>query len=372
MIIQSLITLIILQIITLIAIIIGIKLTKVIPPKEMYLLVLCLLLEFLSFFLYSFTYLYSNNNDINSSSIIYSRIGYFISQCAIMVITYALLLIDFKNSYLDFFEILSFSWIGMFNATYNAMTFDSVFSHGSIQSIYTPFGQIFIIIFLLSVIVIWVRRFLNIIKIYGKQGKGENIFRSLLTFIIIGIIFMSTYVILVVVYKYEGNLTFIMSGLFTIVGTVALVKNHAFLFVTDIKLDSINIIDKKSSLILYSKAFEPNNIDDSEDPDFLGSIITAINVSMSNTIKSHRELAEMNFSDKTVLIYSGNIVNSIVIVSSANLIVKSLSPFIAKRFEKMFGDFIQQKIDKNIFYSRKKDFLAFDKEVEYIRKFLPI
>ena len=372
MIIQSFLTLFVLQIICLVSIGIGITLIKKIPAKEMYLLVLCLIFEFLSFLFYSINYFYSSSNKIDIESLIYSRIGYFMAQCTILVITYAFMLIDFKNRYLDFFEIISFSWIGMLSATYNALTFKSVYSHGSIQSIYTPEGELFIIIFLSSVIFTWVRRFINISKIYNKQGDSAIIFRSLLAFIVIGIVFMLIYIILVTVLHYEGNLTFIMSGLFTIVGVIALVKNNAFLFITDIKLDSINIIDKKSSIILYSKSFNSFESNETEDPDFLGSIISAINISMSNTIKSRKELAEMNFSDKTVLIYSGNIVSSIVIVSSANLIVKSISQFLGNKFEKMYGKLIQQKIDQNVLYSRRKDYLEFDNEVEYVRKFLPL
>ena len=372
MILQSFLTLIILQIICLVSIGIGITLIKKIPPKEMYLLVFCLIFEFLSYFFYSINYYFSNTNNIDSRSLIYSRIGYFMAQCAIMVITYALMLIDFKNRYLDFFEMLSFSWIGMLSTTYNSLTFDSVYLHGSVQSIYTPLGELFIIIFLSSVIFIWVRRFVNISKIYNKQDESTIIFRTLLVFILIGIVFMSIYIILVVVFHYEGNITFIMSGLFTVVGTFALVKNNAFLFITDIKLDSINIIDKNSSIILYSKSFSSMDNAETEDPDFLGSIISAINISMTNTIKSRKELQEMNFSDKTVLIYSGTTVSSIVIVSSANLIVKSISQFLGEKFEKLFGEHIQQKIDQNILYSRRKDYQEFDKEVEYVRKFLPL
>ncbi len=80
----------------------------------------------------------------------------------------------------------------------------------------------------------------------------------------------------------------------------------------------------------------------------------------------------MNFSDKTILIYSGNYVSSIVIVSSANLIVKSISKFIVKRFAKSFGYLISQKLDKKALIGRRKDYQKFDEEVAYIRKFLPL
>lgn len=372
MILQSFITLIILEVICLVACGIGTSLIKKIPPKEMYLLLLCLIFEFLSYFSYSINYLFSSGNTIDAGTIVYSRIGYFFAQCAILAITYAFMLIDFKNRYLDIFEIIVFSILGTFSATYNSLTVKAKFINGSIQSIYAPFGQLCIILFLLYVIFIWVRRFYHISKIYTEQGKRAMIFQSLLVFIVIGIIFMSIYVILVVFYHYEGNLTFIMSGLFTIVGSVAILKNNAFLFITDIQLDSISIIDKKTSLILYSKSFKNNESELTDDPDFLGSIISAINISMSNTIKSRKELAEMNFSDKTVLIYSGFTVNSLVIVSSANLIVKSISQFLGKRFENQFGETLLKRIDQNVLYSRRKDYEDFDEEVDYVRKFLPL
>lgn len=371
MIIQSFITLIVLQCIVLVAIGVGLTLVSKIPPREMYLLLLCLIFEFFSFFMYSINAYYSKPNYIDPNTIIFSKIGYFLSQCTIMVITYAFLLIDFKYTYIDFFELLGISWLGTFTATYNSLTVKSYYRLGSIQSIYTPLGEISIIIFLSSVIFIWVRRFVQISRIYSKVGNPTKIFRSLLLFIVVGICFMSIYVFMVVFYHYEGDNTFIMSGLFTIVGTLALYRNNAFLFITDIKLDSILIIEKRSGILLYSKGFNEES-EKTDDPDFLSSVISAIDIGFSNTIKSRKGLAEMNFSDKTVLIYSGKVVSSILIVSSPNLIAKSISRFIVKKFEKSYGNVIIKKQEKNNLIGVTKDYKAFDTEVAYIRMFLPL
>lgn len=371
MIFQSLLTLSILEIITLFTIGAGIDLIRKIPPKEIYLLVFSLILEFFTFFSYSINVYFSNSYEIDSGTMIFSRLGYFLSQCTIMVITYAFLLIDFKYTYTDIFEILLFSWLGVFNATYNSLTVQSVIRNGSIQSIYSPLGEISIIIFLSSVVFIWTRRFYQISKIYGKLGDATKIFRSLFIFIIVGIFFMSIYIISAVFYHYEGDTTFIMSGFFTIIGTVALYRNNAFLFITDIEFDSVLIIEKKSAILLYSKFFNKTEYQE-DDPDFISSIISAINISFSNTIKSRKELAEMNFSDKTILIYSGDFVSSICIVSSANLIVKSISKTLVKKFEKSYGESIHQKILRNDFFGRRKEYQDFDSEIVYIRKFLPL
>ena len=372
MIVHSFLTLIILEIIVIITIAIGVFLLKKIPPKEMYLLVLCLIFEFLTYFFYSINFYFSTATKIDSGTIIYSRIAYFLSQLAILAITYAFMLIDFKYSYINIFELVLFSWIGIFNASYNALTVQSHLVNGTIQSIYSPIGELLIIIFLSSVIFIWIRRFLQISKIYGKIGDSTKFFRSLFLFIVIGLFFMFIYVVSAIVYHYEGDTTFITSGFFTIVGTIALYKNNAFLFITDIKLDSILIIEKNSAIILYSKFFDENETTKNGDPDYISSVISAINISFSNTIKSQKELAEMNFSDKTVLIYSGEVVSSIVIVSSGNLIAKSISQFIVKRFENIFGQEILKKVKDNSFLGRKKDYSSFDNEITYVRKFLPL
>ncbi len=249
MIFQSFLILIVLEIISAMAIGTGFYLQRKIPPKEMVLLVLCLIFEFFSYLFYSINVYFSKPSDINSQTLIFSKIGYFLAQCAIMVITYAFILIDFKYTYFDIFEILAFSWLGMFCATYNSLTVQSVYSSGSIQSIYSPLGELSIIIFLSSVIFIWAKRFYQISKIYGKLGDATKIFSSLFIFIIVGSFFMSIYVISALFYHYEGDNTFIMSGFFTIIGTVALYRNNAFLFITDIELDSILIIEKKSAIL---------------------------------------------------------------------------------------------------------------------------
>ena len=372
MILQSVLTLVILELIALIAIGTGLTLLRKIPPKEIYLLVLCLVLELFSYFGYTINFYFSNDNYIDKGSVIFSRIGYFLAQCAIMVITYALILIDFKYSYIDIFELLVFSSLGMFNATFNSLTVQSELRQGTIQSIYSPLGELFIIIFLSSVIFIWVRRFVQISKIYGRIGDATKIFRSLLLFIVVGTVCMTIYIFTAVVYHYEGDNTFILSGFFTIIGTIALYRNNAFLFITDIELDSIFIVEKKSAILLYSKFFKENEPDKNDDPDFISSVISAINISFSTTIKSRKELTEMNFSDKTVLIYSGNVVSSIVIVSSANLIVKSVSKYIVHKFESSYGEIIVQKQNQNSLIGRKKDYIEFDNEINYVRKFLPL
>ena len=372
MIVQSLITLFIVQLITLIAISIVIKLLFRIPPNEMILILFCLISEFFGYLFYSVNYYYSTSSSVDQNTIIFARIGYFFSIVSIMLVTYAIIFIDFKANYQNIIELLIFSWVSGANAVFNAVTFEIKLDQGSLHSIYNPLGVILVISFFSLVMYIWIKRFLRIAKIYRLQNTFTNALRSLSLFIIIGTTLVLLYMFFVVIYEVHGDYSFVAGGFVTIVGMGILVRNNAFLFITDIQFDSLLIVEKISGIRLYSKIFEPNIIANEDDSDFLGSIISAINITFSDTIHSNKDLTEMSFSNKTVLIYTGEYVRSILILSSSNLIAKAVSKHVVKNFEKLFGEHIESNVNNNMFVSRKNDYLAFEKEVDYIRQFIPL
>ena len=353
-------------------ILVGLPLLKKVPPREIAFAILCLTFELVAYLSYMVNYIFSSETSIDEQTVIFERIGYFFSIMAIMMITYVVIFVDFKYHYLDIIELVLFSWIGGVNATYNAITFKIELSNGIINSTYTSLGIIFVVFFFIIVVFVWLRRIIRIARIYRQQNKVQNLYRSLIVFIIVGLTFVTIYVSSVALYNYEGDNTFLMGGFFTLIGSIALYRNNAFLFITDVELDSIIIIEKKTGLRLYSKNFKIDTNDNDYDSDFIGSVISAINISFSNTIKSSKDLTELTFVDKTVLIYSGSTVRSIMIVSSTNLIAKGVSKYLANRFEKMFSDTITKDLLEEKFIGVEDDYWLFDSVVNYVRTFLPL
>ncbi len=359
------------ELITLVAIVIAIQLKFKIPTQEFNFIIVCLILEFFGFASYSVTYFYSSPTQIDDSASNFSGLGYFLTITSIMFVTYVILLIDFRGSNHQIIEFAFFSWIGGVTAVYNGITFHLKLVNGSIETSYLPLGILFIIAFYCFVIYIWVIRFIQIVKVYEAQESKNNALNELFIFIIFGIILIFIYVFFVIIFNIQSDYSFIAGGILTIIGIGLLVKNNAFVFVTDINLDSIIIIEKISGIRIYSKLFDSNLTND-DDSDFIGSIISSINISFSDTIRSHKDLTEMTFSNKTVIVFSGEFVRSIVIVSSSNLMAKGISKYIVKKFEKKYGNYIKEKISKNEFVSRITDYKDFESDIKYVRKFLPL
>ena len=372
MILQSVYTLLILQIITLVGIIVVTRLLFKIPANEMLLILLCLIFELMAYFFYMINYITSSNSEIDKQTIIFSQLGYFFSAISIMSVTYAIMLIDFKTSYRNIIELLVFSWLGGATSSYNAITSKIAVTNGVVETSYEPLGDILIICFFGLVMYIWIKRFVQISKIYRIQKNFTNVLKQLSLFIITGCLLIIIYILLIVTYQIKGDYSFIAGGILTVVGMGILLKNNAFLFITDVQLDSIIIIEKKSGIKLYSKIFRHNIVQTEDDSDFIGSIISAINSTLSDTIRSHKDLTEMRFSNKTLLMYSGDFVRSILIVSSSNLIAKAISKHIVRKFEKEFGNSINNSILENTFISRRTDYIGFEKEITYIRQFIPL
>lgn len=371
MIAQSLLLLFLVATITLIAIIISQFLYRKIPPKEMGLIVLCLISEFFSFIFYSVNNVYSTPTNIHTDSLVFSGIGYFLAILAILLLTYSIILIDFKYTYRDIFRLILLTFIGGINSIYNAVRFSAKLYNGAVEIEYDSLGTLFIILFFSIVLTIWVRRIRQISKIYKLQNQYDDLIKSLSYFVIIAGIFIAIYISLII-FDYTGDFGFIMSGMITTIGIVTLLRNNAFLFITDVHLESIIIVEKQSGIRLYSRSFGNNSNDLADDSDFIGSVVSAINISLSSTIRSQKDLTELSFADKTVLIYTGAYVRSILIVSSTNLIGKSISEYLVKRFEKSFGELIKDSLFENGNLGRQKNYAKFNSVVEYVRTFLPL
>ena len=374
MITQSFYTLVFVTLISFIALIMVSRLTYRIPTREILFIMLALLSEFLGYIFYAINYYYSTPTQIDTKTHIFHQFGYFFAVTAIMFVTLALMLIDFKFTYNDILELLIFCWISGANAAYNTLTLNTVIYDHTLDDVYTPLGVLLILIFFMMVIYIWVKRFLKIYRIYNSSQSLTNPLREFSLFIVIGSLLIVIYMFLVINLSIHGDYSFIAGGVFTIIGVGILVKNNAFVFITDIQVDSLIVIDKNSGIRLYSRIFaEKGNSEVSKDEtDFIGSIISAINTSFSDTINSHKDLTEMNFSNKRVLISTGEYVRSILILSSSNLIAKEISNFVVKRFEKLFGKKLEKNNKDRSFVIKNSDYKTFDGEVEIIRRYLPL
>lgn len=349
-------------------------LLRKIPLREYWLIVSAFVFQFITYVLYFPLFYFSTPIHIDTGSEILSRLAYFFSMAYIVATTYAILLVDFKFTYQDIFEFLTLSWVAGAASIYNAMSITAELKNGSIVGIYTPIGIGLLLLLFIVEGYIWIRRFYEIRKVYRKKNRYKDdawikIYRF---FMILGTFLTILYLITIFSSKYQAEIPLVSGCILSLIGIIALNYNNAYIFVTDIILDSIIIIEKKTGIRLYSISFNGNQANEKNDADFIGSVISAINVNFPNTIQSDRDLAEMIFLDKTVLIYSGEIVRSILVVSSTNLISKSLSKYLVKRFEKKFGKDIQNKIAEEKFISDEIDYTSFNDDITYVREFLPL
>ena len=146
----------------------------------------------------------------------------------------------------------------------------------------------------------------------------------------------------------------------------AFAKDPAFYFLTPTTLESIIIYDQETSLVLYHRNFSQNLPSEG----LIGSIFSALNISLKSVLKHPQDLKSVSFGDKEVIMSSGKFVTSLFLVNRKSLVAIYLSRYVAKTFEKHF--ILQLKLIRRNGFVQKEMFRAFDKVVSKVRQYLPL
>ena len=145
----------------------------------------------------------------------------------------------------------------------------------------------------------------------------------------------------------------------------AVFQDESFLFITPAKFNAILISDKRSGMNLLTKNFDSG----SKTEHLLGNLLSAVNISLKDNLKVNGNLEKVAYGDKVVVTYSGEFVTAFLIVSQSNFVTNSMAKFATIQYEKKFKPYLLESQRHPV---KQSIFSDFEREVEFIRKFIPL
>ncbi len=145
-------------------------------------------------------------------------------------------------------------------------------------------------------------------------------------------------------------------------------KYPSLLAITSAKLSVLTIVNP-GGIALYSYDFENKRASfDDHLPVLLGGMLSALNINLSETLKSEKGLTLIAFGDKVVVIQTTATFVSYLLASEINPTVSDLSKLYAKRFEEHFSETLGKQLDI-IAYDQYTSFTFY---VEELMQFAPL
>ncbi len=145
-------------------------------------------------------------------------------------------------------------------------------------------------------------------------------------------------------------------------------KYPSLLAITSARLNVLTIVNP-SGMALYSYDFENERASfDDHLPILLGGMLSALNISLSETLKSEKGLTFITFGDKVVVIHSTSTFVLYLIVSELNPTISDLIKIYVKRFEEHFAE----KLAKNSGIVAFDQYTYFTVVVEELIQFAPL
>jgi len=304
-------------------------------------------------------------NIINS----FDRTGYFLSMIGLIFISYAFILPNFKLSYKNVFSISLITGIGSASGFVNGITSQVNINGQFLKSDHNIVGLLLNYIFIIILLYVIFRRINDISKIANLTRKKteSNFFLK-----IILLLFVISFVVAIITNNVlptqllPSYFYFIFIAIAFAFFIYFYLKDNAFFFLTPVLLDAIIIAHKKSGVTIYSESYKDNF----RVEDMLSSVFSLLNISLQEFIETKKELEEISFGDKKILIVPGKYISSIIIVSNKNFIVQTLAKVTTTKFEKLFHEELEKRENLSIFDKNK--FLSFKDFTKEIRMFLPL
>ncbi len=345
--------------------------TNRMPLLEAKLLTFGIFLIFFSFiFLLPSAVLNEKNRKASDVALFLYKVQFVLIFISLLFIFLAFTLPDFKENYQSIAIYAVFPFFLSAAALSNFLTVKHKIIGARLLIIHDPLGLLLTILTIIFIGLIFIQRFLNIREILKKAGlpfvSKTTVFTFLLSLFLVIIL-----LIIPLTFPSISLPTFTWS-LMSAVSIV--IFGHMFLsfkeswFVTSSELEKIAIFNKKTGRLLISYDFRSQTISKDE----LERIFTTLNYSLKATILSAKELLELNFGDKVIVVSPGSIATTLVIVSENNLLVKSISRFITKHFENMYSDLLKQHAKLSHEMLETDIFREFQTVIDRVRLYIPL
>lgn len=339
------------------------------PLREIYFVIIAIVSVFIGYLSYLINVYYSTNTYFDTNTEIFVRLGYLFTMLGIFFIGYTVLLIDFKPNYKFLFVMTIYIATTFSSVVYNALSFGIGISNKAVYLKYNSLGLILILLFYFLNAIIWFNRILTISRMMALNKYKKNI-PLLVIFGILALSILGIYVITELILKIGGGFNDILNSFLVVVFIVCLVKNDTFPFLTPIKLDAVIIYDNLTSIKLFSHMYNSDLGD--QQGQLLGSLFSTLNSSLGETIKSEKNLNQLYFEDKVVLISPGNFITTLLVVSKNNFVSQAITDRITLSFEKKYHDILSNQKKNKTYSFNIKSFTNFDQEMSYFSKFFPL
>lgn len=340
------------------------------PIHEIKIFFAGMVIVLLSFFFYLLESYYADTNQSISSMInLFDRFGYFFSMIGLLLVGYAFILPNFKTSYTDIFIISEISGLGVSAAFVNGLTSELTISGSYFSTNHNIFGLLLNYLFVMSIFYVIFRRISEVSTISKSISKDHqsNTFLKILFILFFGSFIISALTNVIFPNKVlPSNFYYLFVSLAFAFFIAYYLQDNAFFFLTPISLDAIIITHKKTGLSIYSESYKENF----RVEDMLSGVFSLLNVSLQEFIVAKKELEEISFADKTVIIVPGDWISSILILSGKNLIVKTLAKYVTCKFEELFYEELSDNSENKIF--DKSKFNGFNLYTKELRQFIPL
>lgn len=315
------------------------------------------------------SYLADTSQPITAIINSFDRTGYFLSMIGLIFISYAFMLPNFRLSYKNVFAMSIITGLGSASAFVNGITSQVSINGHFFKSDHNIIGLLLNYIFIVLLLYIILRRIndiATITKLTNKETRASYFLKILFILFVISFVISILTNIIFPTQLLPNYFYFIFIALAFAFLIYFYLKDQAFFFLTPVSLDAIIIAHKKSGVTIYSESYKDNF----RVEDMLSSVFSLLNISLQEFIETKKELEEISFGDKKILIVPGKYISSILIVSSKNFIVQTLAKFTTAKFEKLFYEELEKTAKINIFDKNK--FRSFKDFTAEIRMFLPL
>ncbi len=288
-----------------------------------------------------------------------------ITIIGLLLFLLSLLIPDFKEDILFYVKTIGITIIYTFAATYNALTVKIIPTSNTFTVIYHPIG-LFGLFISLSILLIISRRRIRKIKAILAEETPEP-FRTLPFQTSFFFLLIAQFGSIAVTRLFPSlglpALTWFLPSILTILFLgVSLYKHPFYLFVTDIKLDAILIVEKKTGLAIYSESkllLKARPVED-----VLASISKGLNLSLKKFLDAKKPLEKIVLGDKTVLLCEGKFITTLLIISRDNIFVRDICSYLTKAFESAFAD--ELRTNQTLVLEK---FISFSEITEVIKQF---
>ena len=267
------------------------------------------------------------------------------------------------------FTTLEYYWLNESSIT---PVYPSDLRYGSIYIVY-DFLVMLALVSLIGVVIFIAIRYLRDLRDIQSQQKHPTKYETRwlpIAYISLGVAFLTLLLQRIPFFEeYQLALTFtIPLALAGVAFSNAFRKFPSLLAITGAKLNVLTIVNP-DGLALYSYDFD-NKRASFEDhlPVLLGGMLSALNISLSETLKSKEGLALIAFGDKIVVIRSTKTFILYLITSEMNPTISDLVSLIVKKFDEHFSEILAVKKDI-IVYDQYTHFTAI---VEELIQFAPL